>query len=275
MTLELREAFSDYDDFRTWWSDVRNRLSATHVTEAVASCLQTGIVSPTFGSVPPSEISSRGTNHRETLRVRGLNSRQRAVLELLTEELGTYPQLRIYAPEAITTLAQFLRSKYPRFLGSEYAVTEDEREDLYPIPVEDIQALTLPTGSFDAVVTCDVLEHIPDVKAALREMHRIMAPGGVMLSTFPFTWKPDSRVQARLLDGELLHLTSPEYHGNPASPESGSLVFTVPGWEILEWARVAGFSRVEMIMMASGSLAIFGSDPPIINVLRCQKGESV
>jgi ubiquinone/menaquinone biosynthesis C-methylase UbiE len=38
---------------------------------------------------------------------------------------------------------------------------------------------------FDVIVLNDVLEHVPSEKAALDEMHRILAPGGVLIITTP------------------------------------------------------------------------------------------
>lgn len=40
-------------------------------------------------------------------------------------------------------------------------------------------------GSFDTVIACDVLEHVLDDRAALREIHRILKPGGTAILTVP------------------------------------------------------------------------------------------
>jgi SAM-dependent methyltransferase len=42
----------------------------------------------------------------------------------------------------------------------------------------DITRLPLRTGSMDAVLCLHVLEHIPDDRAALAELHRVLKPGG-------------------------------------------------------------------------------------------------
>ena len=43
----------------------------------------------------------------------------------------------------------------------------------------------LSNGSFDLVVACDLLEHVPDDSAALREIHRILSANGWAILTVP------------------------------------------------------------------------------------------
>ena len=79
--------------------------------------------------IAPHQVSVGGSNYRETLLARGLNPRQRAVLDLLSDEAGAADiwNYRIYAPEALTPFALLLRGRFPRFLGSEYAETSEQR----------------------------------------------------------------------------------------------------------------------------------------------------
>jgi SAM-dependent methyltransferase len=46
-------------------------------------------------------------------------------------------------------------------------------------------ALPFAAGSFDAVLALDVLEHLDDDLAAAREIHRVLARGGVAIVTVP------------------------------------------------------------------------------------------
>jgi ubiquinone/menaquinone biosynthesis C-methylase UbiE len=49
------------------------------------------------------------------------------------------------------------------------------------VKVGDVSALAEPDGAFDAVFVLGVLHHVPGWKLALRELARVLAPGGVLL----------------------------------------------------------------------------------------------
>ncbi len=48
-----------------------------------------------------------------------------------------------------------------------------------------VEQLAYPDESFDVVVSCDVLEHVPDDQAAVDEMVRVLTPGGILVTTVP------------------------------------------------------------------------------------------
>src|SRR5919109_4641629 len=45
----------------------------------------------------------------------------------------------------------------------------------------DARSLEFPDGSFDAVYSFGVLQHIPEVQRAVAEIHRVLKPGGELL----------------------------------------------------------------------------------------------
>ena len=49
----------------------------------------------------------------------------------------------------------------------------------------DIQQTGLPDASFDLVFCNHVLEHVEDFRAAIRELYRILRPGGYLICSFP------------------------------------------------------------------------------------------
>ncbi len=59
----------------------------------------------------------------------------------------------------------------------------------------NIYALPLPDATFDGVILSEILEHIDDDVAGLREVRRVLKPGGVVAITvpnanYPFLWDP-------------------------------------------------------------------------------------
>jgi SAM-dependent methyltransferase len=66
-------------------------------------------------------------------------------------------------------------------------------------------ALRLPfrDAAFDRVLAAEVLEHLPDDAAALRELRRVLAPGGLLALSvphedYPLLWDPFNRVWTAL-----------------------------------------------------------------------------
>lgn len=52
--------------------------------------------------------------------------------------------------------------------------------------VSDITSIPEPDSSFDAIMCIEVLEHVPDPVAALREFTRLLKTNGVLIITAPF-----------------------------------------------------------------------------------------
>jgi SAM-dependent methyltransferase len=206
----------------------------------------------------------------------GVDSRQRAVLSLIEEKVGDRPkhEVRIFGTEAVTPFALRLRGEFVRFLGSEYGADDSAKAALFPIQHQDLTALTLPSASFDLVTTNEVLEHVPDLDAALREIARVLKPGGWHVGTHPFLFMDrESDLRARLVDGVVVNIKEPELHGNPVDPSGGSLVFETPGWDIIQRARSAGLRNAHMRFVASERHGFLTENTGVF-VFCAQKGSS-
>jgi len=101
--------------------------------------------------------------------------------------------------------------------------------------VGDVYALTEPDDSFDVVHAHQVLQHLTDPVAALREMARVCRPGGLVavrdVDYATVTWFPADPGLDRWLE---------LYHGvarhNRAEPDAGR--------RLLSWAHAAGLRDV-------------------------------
>ena len=250
--LRIVSDLRSYEELQAFRRARPDAFADSTETAVIASALTLGIRTEFLGELGPEHVQMGSGDTRECLMSGGLNSRTRAIADLLLEELREAgkdaEEARIYGHEAVTYLATLMRRRFPGFLGTEYAPDDEAKRRLLPFVHNDICASQFPDESFDATFSCDVFEHVYDRDAALRETARTTVPGGVFLATFPFHFDMAvGHVFAELVDGELVHhLDTPIFHGNPVDEEGGSLVFEIPGWDIVERARRAGFSRAAM-----------------------------
>ena len=100
--------------------------------------------------------------------------------------------------------------------------------------VGDVYELDLPDGGADVVHAHQVLQHLSDPVAALREMARVVRPGGTLAvrdaDYAAMAWAP---ADARL--DRWLALYRTVCHGNDAEPDAGR--------HLLRWAAEAGLDH--------------------------------
>lgn len=186
-------------------------------------------------------------------------SRIRAGIELLRGAVDTdNPKTQVYITEQVTPTYVWLQTNLAATVeGSEFEPSWLRRRKLTlqlrnmggrgSVQYQDVTNLNLKNSSLDAIVTFDVLEHVPDYSAAIREFARVLKPGAICVATFPFTDGPNTIIRAKLdVAGQIEHLREPEYHGDPIS--GGVLCYYHFGWDILDSFRQAGFRHVEMVM---------------------------
>ncbi|WP_035798292.1 methyltransferase domain-containing protein [Kitasatospora mediocidica] len=101
--------------------------------------------------------------------------------------------------------------------------------------VADVHALPGPSGEFDVVHAHQVLQHVGDPVAALREMRRVCAPGGLVAARdadyAAMTWYPELPELESWLS-----LYRQAARANGGEPDAGR--------RLLAWARAAGFTEV-------------------------------
>lgn len=69
------------------------------------------------------------------------------------------------------------------------AVAFCHRRGLDSVRLGGLEALPFDSGDFDLLLASDVLEHVEDDRGALRELHRVAAPGASLVITVPaYEW---------------------------------------------------------------------------------------
>ena len=212
---------------------------------------------------------------RESLSCEGCNAnaRQRATAQVLFDSTAI-GRANVYVTEQASDIYLQLARHCRRLTGSEFVRGWRRRLRLMLwllrrgrpqwLRVEDVTTLSFGDGTFDAILSLDVLEHVPDYTRALAEFARVLRPGGVVVFTVPFYDAQDeSTILARIgTDGRIEHLQPPEYHGDPVS--SGALCFHHFGWDLLDAMRSAGFSTAEALRVRDPA----GGVPQALWVLR-------
>ena len=64
------------------------------------------------------------------------------------------------------------------------------------VELGDIQQLNFPDESFDFILCNHVLEHVPDDEKAIKEIHRVLKPGGFGIIQVPISLKIDQTITA-------------------------------------------------------------------------------
>jgi hypothetical protein len=191
-----------------------------------------------------------------------MNNRQRACVHVASAYLGLQPDSRIYMTEQVTPTYALMRSRHPRLVGSEFLGPGIAGGSVNGAGIrhEDLTQLSFGNASLDAILTFDVLEHIPDFRKALAECRRVLADGGHMLFSIPFLEDSQAtRTRARFGDdGALIHDHPQVYHGDPVNPEGGVLCFHEFGWDILDHARAAGFREASALLYRDARYGYLG-----------------
>ena len=71
-----------------------------------------------------------------------------------------------------------------RLAGATYTTADFDRGDC-DLRLDISSMPTIPACSYDVLIACDVLEHVPDDTAAFHEIVRVLKPGGTAILTVP------------------------------------------------------------------------------------------
>jgi len=197
----------------------------------------------------------------------GMSNRVRSMCWFTDAAMRGRRRPMIYATERNTAFYEWLAGRYgDSTVGSEFL-----GEDVAPGTVangvrhENVEELSFSDAVFDVIVSMDVLEHVNEPRRAIRELRRVLKPGGAFLFSVPFVNDASRNIRrAELRSGQLVHHEPPMYHGYPP-PGQGWLVFWDYGWEFVDDLRGV-FDSVELVLYQSCQ---YGNLGPNLSFFRC------
>lgn len=112
-------------------------------------------------------------------------------------------------------------------------------------------------SSFDAVIVCDVLEHVPDDASALREIFRVLAPTGTAILTVPQKDPPSTT------DEDVTVLPEAEREKRFGQKDHVRMY----GEDFIDRVKLAGFtvSTVDQSAFPDDIIARHVLHPPVLN----------
>jgi GT2 family glycosyltransferase/glycosyltransferase involved in cell wall biosynthesis/SAM-dependent methyltransferase len=201
----------------------------------------------------------------------GLNARTRAIVHALTVLSHVAPDDAVYLMEQTSPLHGWLARRHPRLVASEFVSAGAAPGALIDgVRHEDATRLSFAGASFDAIVSCDVFEHVPDYRRAFAECGRVLRSGGRLLFTAPFLAGSAATVIRARVDaaGGIEHLLPAEYHGDPRRPDAGILCYQHFGWDVVADLRAAGFASVEALALWSRAFGYLGGGTIVFRATR-------
>jgi SAM-dependent methyltransferase len=144
-----------------------------------------------YDTIRQYQISAMGPRDAYRCPYCGSTDKERLVWLYLTNRLHVQDankHLRVLhiAPEKNTQ--QLLRSLPNSTYLAGDKFTESYLDGRYADTKEmDITALELPDNSFDLIICNHVLEHVPDDATGMRELYRVLAPGGQAILQIPIS----------------------------------------------------------------------------------------
>jgi hypothetical protein len=228
--------------------------------------------------VAPEQLQVRDANYRETIEAEGLVSRQRAQLLVLralmdAKELPPLAEMRLYLSEAVTGYTGYLRKRCARLRCGEYL--PDPNHPLRGVvPHQDARGLKLPLASMQCVICNEVLEHVEELEPTLHSLAGCLTLGGYLLATVPLAYGQQEATVKAIWRGEGQEpelLMEPEWHGDPVNADRGSLVYRIPGWDLLDQLRASGFRRAELHAIRSERYGVLGAELPYVFVVVAQR----
>ncbi len=270
MFSEICVACPGFDEWETLSAQCAFLKDPDYIQDLAKNIQLTGFVDPFNGIVRSDEFLVIDENYREGFQAHGANSRSRGILKEVLDYVLTYGRCStIYMSEQVSAFAEAVKMQFPYLVTSEYVANPIVRWKLSHIRHEDPVRLSLPDHAFDLYISPDNMVFAVDMQAFLTEARRILRRTGVLIATFPFRYgEKETTVLAEMIGGKITHHHEPQYADDPLDGKGKRLLYFVPGWDILDAARNAGFRSAEIVVHSSRTNAILGAEIAAVFVLK-------
>jgi SAM-dependent methyltransferase len=159
------------------------------------------------------------------------------------------------------SLITLIRSRYPvQARACDYLDTLMKLEDV-PVDLADLNSQPLPyqDGTFDLITCTEVIEHLEHYRFTLREIFRVLKPGGILVLSTPNILNLKSRM--RFLGCGFWNLFGPLHVRESRMYGTGGHINPVSYFFVAHALSDAGFDRVQVridkVQRSSAILGVF------------------
>ena len=186
--------------------------------------------------------------------------RERALMNAIETHYPDWKNSAMHESSPIKRGASVKIKKYSKnYTATQYYPTKEFGSMIDGFRNEDLENQTFPDGTFDLVITSDVMEHIYNPEKAFKEIARTLKKGGAHIFTVPIINKhKKTEIWATLrADGEPNFLGEPEYHGNPVDAK-GSPVTMHWGFDMVDFIKNASGLETEIVAIYDKEKGLMG-----------------
>jgi len=190
-----------------------------------------------------------------------------SLIPIIDAHAAKHPVQDVWEMSTYGATLAFLRQRFSNVISSEFFPGIASGALVSGVLAQDVQRLSLADESVDLITSNQVFEHVEDDSKGYAECYRVLRPGGALIFSVPLYDIPTTLQLARVEEGKLEHLETPEYHDSRLGGPGSALCFWRHSFHDIS-ARVArlGFNtRLEEVRLprsaAASTYVIYAEKP--------------
>jgi SAM-dependent methyltransferase len=185
--------------------------------------------------------------------------RERALKYIMDNKILINDSSIIHESSPSGALHNYFLKKYKNYTYSYYFNNISNGEfNNDGIQCVDLNKIPFNDNTFDLFITLDVFEHLFTPEIAIKEIYRVLKPGGSYIMTVPVENENEKTEKTCYINdnNEIIHIQTKksieknvllEYHGNPID-NSGSIVTYYYGYDIINMIEKNTNFKVELFL---------------------------